>query len=145
MRNLIIIAILLGGGAYALATPGPQPTEPRASAATAAEARLIASLRALAAPPVLTEDAYAARPLDTQAAPVPAPAETATAEAAEVLVVKPEALNLRAAPSKNGEVLGRLLQGESVEVAGRENGWVQVANAEGVVGWAHGDFLAATH
>jgi uncharacterized protein YgiM (DUF1202 family) len=142
MRNLIITTILFGAGA-ALATPGPeQPTQPRL-AGTVAEEQLIANLRELAAPAVtVSEDFASIRAARRGPPPQAIPAETEEA-AAEVLVVAPEALNLRAAPSTDSAVLGRLVQGQSVEVSGRENGWAQVADSSGTVGWAYGEFLVA--
>lgn len=150
MRTLILTAAVLATGIYVAITPSPDASsEPRAGAATVAEARLIARLRDMAKPPVLLADAYAPASRATAdlgaATPTGAtPGETVVA-AVEVLTVNASALNVRAEPSSGSQVLGRLLQGETVEVAQRKNGWVEVANADGLVGWAHGDYLVSAN
>ena len=116
---------------------------------TVAEARLIDQLKEMATAPeranvpiiqasvILT----APRPtLDTEPQLV---AELSTTASEKLVVVNTEALNVRAGPSNTSNVLGRLMQGEAVEVAGRDGGWVRVATTEGVTGWAFADYLAA--
>ncbi len=115
-----------------------------AATVTVAEARLIDNIREMATAPALSkvsilEVEVALTPPRPTLDPEPA---LAPASGTRNLVVAAEALNLRASPSKSGEVLARLLQGESVQVAARNGVWVQVATADGVTGWANSDYLA---
>lgn len=144
--RIIAFGALAAIGAAVLLPAGDGLPARTAFAGTAAEVELIASLRELAQVPEGIEEVRVAL-----LPPDPGPqviASSATAaetevsgEAAERLVVASEALNLRSGPSIGAEVLGRLLMGEAVAVEAREGGWVQVATADGVTGWAYGDYL----
>ena len=120
------------------------PAENAATGVTRSEIELITSLRTLAQVP---EGAGLEEPLRREVAaaetapPVVPPADN-RGEGAERMIVTSSALNLRAAPSSDAEVLGRLLEGDAVEVASRDGGWVEVATADGATGWAYSDYLA---
>jgi uncharacterized protein YgiM (DUF1202 family) len=142
IKLLWIGALAVLGGALLL--PGAEePAQATSVAAPRAEVQLIASLRELAkAPEAIATQEVAWR------APEPAaqvPAEPVIAAPSEELIVISEALNVRAGPNKTTEILGRLLHGEAVKVEARENGWVRVASASGVAGWANEDFLASAN
>src|SRR5688572_33272420 len=144
MLRIVLLGVIAGVAAMALLPGTEDPAQANAVAGTRAEVQLITSLRELAQVPEGAADMRVAllapEPGVTQpAAPV---AEVAATPAAERMVVTSDALNLRARPSGDAEVLGRLLRGEAVEVAGREGGWVQVATADGATGWAYSDYLA---
>jgi N-acetylmuramoyl-L-alanine amidase len=52
-----------------------------------------------------------------------------------------DVLNLRAGPSTSDDILGKMLYGETVQIAGQSGDWYQVEyNGEG--GWAFGSYLA---
>lgn len=109
-----------------------------------ADARLIERLREMAQVSENVETlrvALRAPTPDPGPARDPAPAAEIAKTPSQKLVVTTEALNLRAAPSSASEVLGRLLEGEAVDVARREGGWVRIAAADGTTGWAYGDYL----
>jgi uncharacterized protein YgiM (DUF1202 family) len=144
MLRIALLGVIAGLVAMALLPGTDDPAQANAVAGTRAEVQLITSLRELAQVPEGAADMRVAllapEPGVAQAAaPV---VEIAATPAAERLVVTSDALNLRARPSSDAEVLGRLLRGEAVEVAGREGGWVQVATADGATGWAYSDYLA---
>jgi uncharacterized protein YgiM (DUF1202 family) len=109
---------------------------------THAELELIASLRELAQVPEGASEARASLRAAAAAVPAAPPVAAEPETPAERMVVTSDALNLRSGPSTDAEVLGRLLEGDSVEVAGREGGWIQVATADGATGWAYSDYLA---
>jgi hypothetical protein len=113
---------------------------------TRSEMELIASLRDLARVPKPTAPAATpARPVATAAGSASlevAEAASTPVQAAEQMVVTVSALNLRQGPSTATQVLGSLREGQTVQVAGRDGGWVQVATAEGATGWAYSDYLA---
>jgi uncharacterized protein YgiM (DUF1202 family) len=119
----------------------PAPDNASATTMTVAEAQMVDRLRELAHPPatIPRQPEPDLQPIVVAAADKPAQ------PAAERLVVVPEALNLRSAPSMDSEVLDRLLQGQPVTVAEREGGWIRVATADGQDGWAAADFLAAAN
>jgi uncharacterized protein YgiM (DUF1202 family) len=140
LRGTIWSLLFVLAGWFVLTIPSPD-VEARGAGGSLAEARMIDQLRTLARPPNRIES------------PLPDPAETTLAvaqlsagatprAAGDRMVVVPEALNVRSAPSTESEVLGRLLQGEAVDVAGREGGWVRIATANGTTGWASADYLA---
>jgi uncharacterized protein YgiM (DUF1202 family) len=109
---------------------------------THAELELIASLRELAQVPEGASEARASLRAAAAAVPAAPPVAAEPESPAERMVVTSDALNLRSGPSTDAEVLGRLLEGDAVEVAGREGGWIQVATADGATGWAYSDYLA---
>ncbi len=113
---------------------------------TRSEMELIASLRDLARVPKPTAPAATpARPVATAAGSAPlevAEAAPTPEPTAEQMVVTVSSLNLRQGPSTATQVLGSLREGQTVQVAGRDGGWVQVATAEGATGWAYSDYLA---
>lgn len=65
------------------------------------------------------------------------------AQAAEIAYVATDALNLRDAPSTDGEIFDTLMWGDDVKViAGpTEDGWYQVVN-QGTTGWVTGEYLS---
>jgi uncharacterized protein YgiM (DUF1202 family) len=109
---------------------------------------LIASLRDLARVPKVAAAIAPVTPGPPEATAVgSASLEVAEAaptpeRAAEQMVVTVSSLNLRQGPSTATQVLGSLREGQTVQVAGRDGGWVQVATAEGATGWAFSDYLA---
>jgi hypothetical protein len=144
MLRIVLVGALLGVGAMVL-LPGPDDgTQAPVVAGTHAEAKLIANLRELAQVPEGLADVRvgfrAPEPATTAAAAQVV--EVAATPAIERMVVISDALNLRASPSSDAEVLGRLLQGEAVQVAARDGGWVQVGTTDGATGWAYSDYLA---
>jgi uncharacterized protein YgiM (DUF1202 family) len=142
MLRLLSLGALATAAALWLLPRAEDPTQLAVVGGTHAEMQLIASLRELAQVPEGASEARVS--LRAAAAAVPAaPPVAAEPEApAERMVVTSDALNLRSGPSTDAEVLGRLLEGEAVEVAGRDGGWVQVATADGATGWAYSDYLA---
>jgi uncharacterized protein YgiM (DUF1202 family) len=140
MRLALITLVAIS--TIAIATKLPAADGSSASiVTTAAEARLIDRLREMAQPPQLIE---AVVPERAEVAMATTPAGAPRAEI-EKLVVVPAELNVRAEPNKQGAVLGRLKQGDAVEVAGRDHGWVQVATADGTVGWASEQFMTTAN
>jgi uncharacterized protein YgiM (DUF1202 family) len=106
---------------------------------------LIASLRDLARVPKAAAPATPVQPVATAAGSASlevAEAASTPQQAAEQMVVTVSALNLRQGPSTATQVLGSLREGQTVQGAGRDGGWVQVATAEGATGWAYSDYLA---
>lgn len=142
---LRIVGLAIGAlAAAALAIPGADTPGTAEAATRGAEAELIASLREMAQAPVSADGwAVALQAPDPSEIPAEPATEVAAVTPNERLVVQPDALNLRAEPSTEAEVLGRLLRGEAVAVEGRDGGWVRVATAAGATGWAHADYLAA--
>jgi len=153
MRTVIWLGAAIG--AAALLGSGPLNDDRERSAltrsTTTAEVQLIASLRELAR---VDEDeerpvrrvAAATPPLDA-APPPPGPIVTAaraesSGDDAEILFVTAEALNLRAGPSSGSEVRARLLQGQKVQVAGNQGGWLEVTTPDGLSGWAYSQYLS---
>ncbi|QHN50559.1 N-acetylmuramoyl-L-alanine amidase [Geobacillus stearothermophilus] len=61
--------------------------------------------------------------------------------AKETAVVQEDRLRLRQEPSRDGRIIGRLAQGETVLVIGEEGGWKQVVT-EDAIGWAAASYLA---
>jgi uncharacterized protein YgiM (DUF1202 family) len=112
---------------------------------TRSEMELIASLRDLARIP---KAAATAKPVQREATKAGAPSlevagiAAVPEPAADQMVVTVSALNLRQGPSTATQVLGSLREGQTVQVAGRDGGWVQVATADGATGWAFSDYLA---
>ena len=143
LRSLLLGTFALGSAAMFLPR-AESPADSAAPGVTRSEMQLITSLRALAQVP---EGAATELPLRREvaavdAAPPVVPVADDADEAAERMIVTSSALNLRAEPSSDAEVLGRLLEGDAVEVAGRDGGWVEVATADGATGWAYSDYLA---
>jgi len=57
--------------------------------------------------------------------------------AADILIVKIQATQLRKSPQFFAQTLGALKAGDKLEKMSESNGWIQVKNAAGVVGWVH--------
>lgn len=69
-------------------------------------------------------------------------ATTALALPGDILVVGGDRVNLRAAPSKDADVVGRLTRGEVVIERERSGEWIRVDLGGGHAGgWTHGSFL----
>jgi uncharacterized protein YgiM (DUF1202 family) len=145
MYKLLWTGALLAGILFAISIPASG--DPDSAVVTLAEARLIDQLKEMATAPERTNV-----PITEASVVLTAPRPTLAtgtqlvadiSSGSERLIVTSEALNVREGPSARANVLGRLLQGESVEVAGREGDWVQVATSNGVTGWASADYLAA--
>jgi cell wall-associated NlpC family hydrolase len=49
--------------------------------------------------------------------------------------------NLRSGPSTNYSKVGKLRQGQTVKLLGRNGGWFKVETQAGAVGWIHGDLV----
>jgi uncharacterized protein YgiM (DUF1202 family) len=147
MLRILSLGALATVAALWLLPPAQDPAQSAVVGGTRAELELIASLRELAQVPEGVREVRVLRRPAIAPAAAAAPATVAVAAPepqapAERMVVTSDALNLRSRPSKDAEVLGRLLQGEAVEVEGRDGGWVQVATADGATGWAYSDYLA---
>lgn len=66
------------------------------------------------------------------------------AEGANVMYVSGNRVNFRQGPSTGDAVIGALSLGSPVEVLGPENeGWVNIRDAEGRVGYMSGQFISA--
>lgn len=65
------------------------------------------------------------------------------ARAADIAYVATDVLNLRDAPSTDGDVLAELLWGEDLKVVAgpTEDGWYQVVNVD-TTGWVAGEYLS---
>lgn len=141
MRLAVITLLAVGTIALATKLPAADPSSATV-VTTVAEARLIDRLRAMAQPP---EAAQVVLPARTEVAMATVPAAPVSPAETEKLVVVPVELNVRAEPNKGSAVLGQLKQGQAVEVAGRDHGWVQVATGDGVVGWANAEFMTSAN
>lgn len=77
--------------------------------------------------------------------PSPAPEETAAPESVEVeAVIQTEeeggSVNIRAAASKDAEIIGKLTNGMSVTALGTEGDWTKI-RADGITGYVYSSFL----
>lgn len=77
--------------------------------------------------------------------PSPAPEETAGPESVEVeAVIQTEeeggSVNIRAAASKDAEIIGKLTNGMSVTALGTEGDWTKI-RADGITGYVYSSFL----
>lgn len=140
MRNFVLASIAICAVAAFVTWPNADVPAPAPSAVGVAEARMINQLREMAKPPAIVVTDESLRP-----APIVVAAVTPQVTATETRLVLPEELNIRSAPSRNGDVVGRARQGEALEISDHRDGWVQVAASDGTVGWANADFLAAAH
>lgn len=50
-------------------------------------------------------------------------------------------LNLRSGPGVEFRLLGRMIDGTSAEVTGRNGNWLRLRHETGAVGWGHSDYL----
>lgn len=146
--------------------PAPEPLPDAAPAPTAAPAPSVAEAPTPVDPaqPLPQQDRDAATvstdPAPTDAAPAaeapdsasvssdapPPQAETAPDPAPVLLYVTGSAVNLRAGPSTQNAVMGRVTRGQAVRLVQRlDNGWVEI-EADGVPGtvFMSGDFLSET-
>lgn len=157
MRLLTAISLIFGSAAVGLAlAPAPDPADrPATARLTVAEADLIERLRDMAEPkPIADEIVVAALPpratpdpaqfaslRQTASRPVVPPSVEAEAGPDASHVVLAEALNVRSSPSNGAGVVGRLLAGQSVNVADQNGGWYYVTDG-GIEGWAYSRYLA---
>ena len=65
----------------------------------------------------------------------------ATASPAWVGTVFGDAVNLRASPSLTGGALGKLFEGESLQIIERSGGWLRVRSARIAEGWVFGAYV----
>lgn len=142
MFKILAFAALSAAAVIVLLPRGNDVIRTAAPSTTGAEASLIASLREMAKPPkdVPALDLHRYEPAPTVVAyvePVDLPSPRK-----QRMVVTESAVNVRAEPSKSGEITGRVTAGEFVDVADRKGGWVRIATPEGTIGWAYSDFLA---
>jgi uncharacterized protein YgiM (DUF1202 family) len=143
--RVIALGSLVAVVGMILVPRGVDPAQSTAPSVSRSEMQLISSLRELAQAPadipastiLVQREAAAAERL-----PAAVPGAAVAERSVERMIVTSSSLNLREAPSTDARVLGRLLEGEAVEVAGRDGGWVQVATADGATGWAYSDYLA---
>jgi uncharacterized protein YgiM (DUF1202 family) len=146
-RMIALSSMVIVGG-MVLMPRGTEQVQSAASSVSRPEMQLIASLRELAKAPVDAPASVILVQREAAAAePLPPPVRTAAAETTadrsiERMIVTSSALNLRAAPSTDARVLGKLREGQAVEVGGRDGRWVEVATADGATGWAYSDYLA---
>lgn len=80
--------------------------------------------------------------VDTEGSTVGGATAPATIAFDAVLYVSASSLNLRAAPGTDARVLASLPRNTRVMAGERRGTWVQVS-AQGVTGWASGDYLGA--
>jgi uncharacterized protein YgiM (DUF1202 family) len=141
--RIIVLSSLVIAGGMVLAPRGTDVVQSAAPGVSHPEMQLISSLRELAQAPVDLPASIAIVQREAAAAePLPPPVKTAdTDRPVERMIVTSSALNLRAAPSTDARVLGKLREGQAVEVGGRDGGWVEVATADGATGWAYSDYL----
>ncbi|WP_031406775.1 N-acetylmuramoyl-L-alanine amidase [Geobacillus vulcani] len=64
-----------------------------------------------------------------------------SAGAVQTGVVTVDSLNVRAAPSLEAERIGRLGQGDRVEIVAAKRGWYQIKTRSGLEGWAAADYI----
>jgi len=64
----------------------------------------------------------------------------AETSAGNVVYVKSEVLNLRSAPSRNSDILGKLVAGEKLHIYNSENGWLNV-QVNGLQGWVTDKYI----
>ncbi len=134
--------------------PTPVPTEPPAVADLAAAAPLTATAalppEQVAAvtpePPTATPEPPTATPEPPTPTPEPpTPTPTATPEPRPEVVVSNPRVNVRSGPDANAAVLGQVLQGERLEIVGRDADslWWQICCYQGQTGWVASEVVAA--
>jgi len=74
-------------------------------------------------------------------APVPAPLSERPPEPQVDARTIRSAANVRATPSRSGEVLFALDTGTAVTAGRTERGWIEVTDPKGRTGWVYGDFV----
>lgn len=140
MRMVVLTLVAVGALAFVTTLPSASgSTSP--STSTVAEARLIHQLREMAQPPAMAQELPRRTRVEVA---MTAPAAPQPAAAVEKLVVVPAELNVRAEPSREAAIKGRLAHGDTIEVAERANGWVRLTGG-GLEGWANAEFLATAH
>lgn len=131
----------------------PVPTEPPAASEIAAAAP-VTDTAALAAPqqsepstatpepPTATPEPPTATPEPPTATPEP---PTATPEPRPEVVVNNPRVNVRSGPGADFAVLGQVLQGQRLEIVGRDQAaeWWQICCFEGQTGWLASEVVTA--
>lgn len=136
---------LFGGASTAptaVPTRTPLPTFTPTAAVTVqqAAAPTTAPVEVAAAP-------AAAQPAATEAPPAPAElAATPTAAPKPVLAITADAVNVRAAPSTDAELVGLATIGQQFDVTARTaaGDWWQVCCVNGQAGWVYGELATVT-
>jgi len=78
------------------------------------------------------------KPVEAKPAETPAPQPVKNDQMARVTA---DSLNVRPDPSTNNERIDFLLQGQTVEVLGEQNNWLQVKLSDGRIGWISGAYV----
>jgi hypothetical protein len=97
-------------------------------------------------PPTATPEPPTATPVPPTATPEPPTATpTATPEPKPEVVVSNPRVNVRNGPGESFAVLGQVLQGQRLEIVGRDEGreWWQICCFEGQTGWVAGEVVRA--
>ena len=107
-------------------------------------------LQSAAAPTPMPIDSAAAAAAQPAATPTPSiqeqPAAAPTAAAKPVLAITVDAVNVRAAPSTDGELVGLATTGQQFDVMGRTaaSDWWQICCVNGQAGWVFGELATVT-
>lgn len=135
--------------------PTPVPTEPPAVTELAAAAPITATAAvempeqvatATPEPPTATPEPPTATPEPPTPTPEPpTPTPTATPEPRPEVVVSNPRVNVRSGPDADAAVLGQVLQGERLEIVGRDADslWWQICCFQGQTGWVASEVVAA--
>lgn len=97
-------------------------------------------------PPTATPEPPTATPVPPTPTPEPpTPTPTATPEPKPEVVVSNPRVNVRSGPSESAAVLGQVLQGQRLEIVGRDedSAWWQICCFEGQTGWVAGEVVRA--
>lgn len=153
----VTVLVLIAGAIYLFvsAAPGEKPATQASSDATASaptsqspepqrQAQSAAPSATAAAqapgPPASAAPEAAARPRQTQTAPISQ--EPAALPRADMKVVQATRANLRVAPRRRARVIGTVARGSEVKIVRSSGRWVEVETG-GRTGWVNGKLLGS--